>query len=73
MTKRYVSAGEETTDCYGIHHLSIDKDERRQILRRGYAFDCACVACDKDYPVMGRLPAHLSSQITLKLGNMLSK
>ena len=28
IAKRHIAAGEEVTDCYGIHHLSIPRTER---------------------------------------------
>ena len=28
IAKRHIAAGEEVTDCYGIHHLSMSRSER---------------------------------------------
>ena len=42
VAKRNIMKGEEVTECYGIHHLSMDKQARQEKLKRGYAFDCAC-------------------------------
>lgn len=73
ITKSFIKAGEEVTDCYGIHHMSIPKAERQETLRRGYAFDCQCVACKHDYPLLANLPNQLTPQVALKLGNTLGK
>eukprot|EP00094_Tigriopus_californicus_P006260 TCALIF_06026-PA protein Name:"Similar to SMYD4 SET and MYND domain-containing protein 4 (Pongo abelii)" AED:0.08 eAED:0.08 QI:8/0.66/0.25/1/0.33/0.5/4/0/663 len=73
ITKSFVKAGEEVTDCYGIHHMSIPRAERQETLRRGYAFECQCQACKKDYPLLASLPNHLTPQVALKLGNTLGK
>ena len=42
IAKRNIRKDEEVTECYGIHHLSMDKQARQEKLKRGYAFDCAC-------------------------------
>ena len=42
ISKRNIQQGEEVTECYGIHHLSIERKDRQEKLKRGYAFDCAC-------------------------------
>ena len=34
IAKRHIAAGEEVTDCYGIHHLSLPRDERLAALVR---------------------------------------
>jgi len=72
MAKRNIRAGEEVTDCYGIHHLSMPIKERKETLKRGYCFDCACTGCKKDYPAFAKMPAMLSPDITVKLGKTLS-
>ncbi len=73
VAKRNISAGDEVTDCYGIHHLSIEKKDRLEALDRGYAFDCACIACKADFPTLAGVPSRLPPQITAKLGTTLSK
>ena len=34
IAKRHIAAGEEVTDCYGIHHLSMPRNERLAALVR---------------------------------------
>ena len=38
IAKRHISAGEEVTDCYGIHHLSMSRSERLAALVCGNFF-----------------------------------
>ena len=73
VAKRNIRSGEEVTDCYGIHHLSLGLEERRTSLLQGYRFDCACVACKKDLPSMRDLPSQVTPQVAVKLGTTLSK
>ena len=37
------------TECYGIHHLSMERKDRREKLKRGYMFDCACQVKMNDF------------------------
>ena len=73
VAKRNISAGEEVTDCYGIHHLSIDRAGRQEALARGYAFDCLCQGCQKDLPLLQKLPVAIPANVAVKLGTTLSK
>lgn len=73
MAKRNIKPGEEVTDCYGIHHLSMDRKSRREALQTGYAFECSCQGCQKDLPLLAELPAVLPAQVAVKLGTTLSK
>ena len=34
IAKRHIAAGEEVTDCYGIHHLSMPRNDRLAALVR---------------------------------------
>ncbi len=36
FAKRNIRKGEEVTECYGIHHLSMNKKERQEALLKGY-------------------------------------
>jgi hypothetical protein len=73
VAKRNILAGEEVTDCYGIHHLSLTRAERLEALDRGYAFDCACTACKEDFPLLQYVKSKLTPQVAQKLGNTLNK
>jgi hypothetical protein len=42
VAKTRILAGEEVTDCYGIHHLSIEKTARLSTLKKSFLFDCQC-------------------------------
>jgi hypothetical protein len=42
VAKTRIQAGEEVTDCYGIHHLSIEKATRLSTLQKNFLFNCQC-------------------------------
>ncbi len=71
--KRDILAGEEVTECYGIHHLNMGREERRASLARGYRFECACAACGGDFPRTAGLPGKVPPQTAARLGNSMSK
>ena len=75
VAKRNIKKGEEVTECYGIHHLSLPLEERQTRLLKGYAFECRCTACVENYPTLasGKLPSSIHPNVALKLGNSLSK
>lgn len=73
VAKRNIKAGEEVTDCYGIHHLSMDKAKRQRTLKAGYAFDCCCQGCQRDYQLLQHLPGTLKPPMAQKLGTLMSK
>ena len=52
MAKRSIKKGEEITINYGIHHHNIPKQNRQQLLLDKYKFECACEACENDYPTI---------------------
>ena len=35
VAKRNIKKGEEVTECYGIHHLSMTKQDRQAKLEKG--------------------------------------
>ena len=45
VAKRKIKAGEEVSDNYGIHYLSMTVEERQDALLKGFAFCCWCPAC----------------------------
>ena len=73
VAKRNIRSGEQVTDCYGIHHLSIGLDERQALLSRGYRFKCLCEACNKNFPLLENLDAKVKPDVALKLGHSFSK
>jgi hypothetical protein len=73
VAKRNIAAGEQVTDCYGIHHLSLSLAERQSLLSRGYMFKCLCEACQKDFPTLDKLNAKVTPEVALKLGNSFTK
>ncbi|CAL1547399.1 unnamed protein product [Lymnaea stagnalis] len=40
-----VNKGEEIYNCYGPHHCRMRREERQEILRSQYHFDCCCPPC----------------------------
>ena len=52
---RFISKGEEICDNYGFHHLSMDKNDRLASLKKGFAFNCTCQACDDNFPALKQL------------------
>ena len=73
VAKRNIYAGDQVTDCYGIHHLYNDLNTRQESLLRGYMFKCNCSACLEDYGTLAQLTASLSPNIAMKLGNTMTK
>ena len=73
VAKRNIQQGDQVTDCYGIHHLYMGLQDRKGALRKGYAFDCDCVACTSNYGMLAQLPAKISPNVAVKLGNTMSK
>lgn len=63
FAKRRIKAGDEISDNYGIHHLSMTFEERQEALNRGFNFSCCCEACAKDYPRMKSLRSQLPEAI----------
>ena len=73
VAKRNICKGDQVTDCYGIHHLYMDVKTRQEALRSGYVFDCTCAACLGNYGTLPQLPATVSPNAALRLGNTMSK
>ena len=73
VAKRNIKKGDQVTDCYGIHHLYMKREERQEALKKGYVFECTCEACLKSFGTLAALPATLPPNIALKLGNTMSK
>ncbi|CAG0920973.1 unnamed protein product, partial [Notodromas monacha] len=52
MSVMEIPAGTEVTVLYGYHFTKFPKADRQVYLRDNYNFDCKCVACDGDWPVL---------------------
>ncbi|XP_023327551.1 N-lysine methyltransferase SMYD2 [Eurytemora carolleeae] len=70
VAKRKIKKGQEITDNYGIHHLSLPFEERQECLKRGFSFSCCCEACAKDYPRMKSLRSQLPESVEDKFDIM---
>ena len=62
VAKIRILAGEEVRDCYGIHHLSVEKIRRSISLRKSFLFDCQC----KVQPNISSTVTRLSVQGTVR-------
>lgn len=72
IAKEVIKAGEEVSDCYGIHHLSIPRKERQEKLTKGFKFKCCCKACTENWPMFPELESSLTQEQLGRLGNNLS-
>ncbi|XP_023328860.1 SET and MYND domain-containing protein 4, partial [Eurytemora carolleeae] len=72
IAKHEINPGDEVTDCYGIHHLSMPRDERQLKLSRSFKFTCTCKACSEDWPLFPTLDSNLTQSEMGRLGNHLS-
>ena len=63
VAKRKIKAGEEVSDNYGIHYLSMTVEERQDALLKGFAFCCWCPACQNDYPRFKSLRTQLPDDV----------
>ena len=70
VAKRKIRAGEEVSDNYGIHHLSLTLEERQEALLKGFAFCCWCEGCQKDYPRMKSLRSQLPEETEDKFDHL---
>lgn len=52
---RPVKAGEQLFISYGFGHYNYIKEER-QLQLAGWGFECTCMACIDDYPMIDQLP-----------------
>ena len=70
VAKRKIKAGDEVSDNYGIHFLSLTVEERQEALLKGFAFCCWCEACQKDYPRLKSLRTQLPEDIEDRFDKM---
>ncbi|XP_040575279.1 SET and MYND domain-containing protein 4 [Lepeophtheirus salmonis] len=50
ISNRSIKKGDIISDCYGSHHFTSPKNNRRMNLMAEYKFECNCVACKNNYP-----------------------
>ena len=70
VAKRKILAGDEVSDNYGIHFLSLALQERQEALLKGFCFCCWCEGCQKDFPRMKSLRSGLPEEIEDKFDKM---
>ena len=67
FARRLIRAGEEISDCYGLHYTSLARPERQRRLAKWFNFQCCCEACQLLYPVMQGLTSTLDKPTMDKL------
>ncbi len=73
LAKRGIAQGEEVTNTYGPHHSRDPREERRTRLLADYKFDCDCLACRGDYPLLRTMQSSSSSPVKKGLTRQLDK
>ena len=53
VASRWIKKGEEVTENYYPHYMAMERGERRAWLGAHYRFECCCLACEKEYPLLG--------------------
>ena len=56
VATRTIPAGREVSDIYSMHYSENARELRRGWLRDHFFFDCACAACERDWPDYEALP-----------------
>lgn len=46
-----LKAGDRIEENYGPLYSQNSKEERQKILKESYWFDCACEACEQNWPI----------------------
>ena len=57
---KYIRAGEPIIDNYGHLYPVEVKEDRLKNLKEQYYFDCACIACEKDWPLYSDISKEVS-------------
>lgn len=60
VAQNSIKAGEQLFSCYGFHlnHRYVNLEKRKETLLLQYGFECKCIACCKDYPLLVDLSPH---------------
>ena len=72
VAKRAIAKGEEVTNNYGIHHEQMPTGKRKERLKCDYVFECACEACERDYPVLAGIEDKLSKSAGKQMDKLLT-
>ncbi|XKL65692.1 hypothetical protein PGB90_009112 [Kerria lacca] len=62
---RPIMSGEEVFDNYGTSYLYVTLEERRSYLKENYFFECQCIACEENWPLLKNLPSNFSEAVYL--------
>eukprot|EP00090_Calanus_glacialis_P007248 TRINITY_DN15692_c0_g1_i1.p1 TRINITY_DN15692_c0_g1~~TRINITY_DN15692_c0_g1_i1.p1 ORF type:complete len:671 (-),score=156.98 TRINITY_DN15692_c0_g1_i1:49-2061(-) len=73
FSRKRIEVGEEVTDCYGFHYTSLSKAERQRRIKKWFNFECHCLACSKNFPVMANLTNKMSQKTLESLKDLLEK
>merc|ERR1711974_434809 len=52
MAARNIFKGEEVTENYFPVFTHMPREDRKEFLSTHYCFDCNCLACEKNYPML---------------------
>uniref|UniRef100_A0A8D8DEK2 Histone-lysine N-methyltransferase SMYD3 n=1 Tax=Culex pipiens TaxID=7175 RepID=A0A8D8DEK2_CULPI len=68
VAKRPIRAGEQVLVCYFPNGTtdSVPKDKRRAQLQREFKFDCHCLGCSLDYPLLNAMDDHAELRTELE-------
>ena len=55
VANRKIKKGEEICENYGLMYTMKQRQERREILKSHYKFDCLCQACQEDWPKLDEM------------------
>lgn len=56
VARKPIKAGQQLTICYDrFNFLTHDLTDRKEYFNRVYTFDCACIACANNYPMLKNL------------------
>lgn len=57
VARKPIKAGEQLSICYDrYNYLTHSLSDRKEYFNRVYTFDCLCVACSKNYPLLKDMP-----------------
>ena len=53
VSSKTIKKGEEICENYGLMYTMKELKERQKITKDHYKFDCACLPCAEDWPLLG--------------------